>query len=95
MKKIFFAFINFFSLFITAQKNDSIKIVIANVGKEINSTYDEYAPVISADGSIMIFTSRRPFTEKEIKRGKEGKENVYSSASKNNKWQTAEALSVA
>ncbi|MBI2271803.1 MAG: PD40 domain-containing protein, partial [Bacteroidetes bacterium] len=50
---------------------------------------------ISADGSIMIFTSRRPFTEKEIKKGKEGKENVYSSISKKTKWQAAEALSVA
>lgn len=93
MRKIFIIYSAFCWLNITAQKNDSIKIVITNVGKEINSPYDEYAPVISADGSIMIFTSRRPFSEKELKKGKEGKENVYSSGSKNNKWQTANALS--
>ncbi|MCC6690402.1 MAG: PD40 domain-containing protein [Bacteroidia bacterium] len=93
MKKIFFVYAALCWFNITAQKNDSIKIVITNIGKEINSPYDEYAPIISADGSIMIFTSRRPFSEKEIKKEKEGKENVYSSAYKNNKWQTANSLS--
>ena len=31
---------------------------ITNIGKPINSEYDEYVPVISADESVMIFTYR-------------------------------------
>ena len=35
---------------------------INNLGKAINSEYDDYAPVISSDESTLIFTSRRPNT---------------------------------
>ncbi|WP_053337235.1 OmpA family protein [Microscilla marina] len=35
---------------------------INNLGRAINSEYDEYAPIISADESTLIFTSRRPNT---------------------------------
>jgi outer membrane protein OmpA-like peptidoglycan-associated protein len=62
-----------------AQKSaDSIKININNLGTPLNSAFSDFAPVISADGSFMIFTSRRPVTEKEIAKKKESKENVYS-----------------
>lgn len=82
------------AFYANAQKNDSVDIVIKNVGQQINSAFEDYAPVISADGSIMIFTSRRAVLEKEIKKQKPGMENVYSSESKNNKWQLAKALSI-
>jgi len=59
-------------------KSDSIIIKIKNLGKPLNSAFSDFAPVISADGSFMIFTSRRPVTEKEIQKKKESKENVYS-----------------
>lgn len=35
---------------------------INNLGRAINSEYDEYAPIISADESTLIFTARRPNT---------------------------------
>lgn len=92
IKKIFLIGILHISLYGSAQKNDSVDIAIKNVGQQINTSYDEYAPVIMADGSMMIFTSRRPFSEKEIKKGKEGKENVYTSEFKKNKWQLSLAL---
>lgn len=92
MKIFFLIGILHFSLLGNAQKNDSVDIVIKNVGQQINTSYDEYAPVIIADGSMMIFTSRRPFSEKEIKKQKEGKENVYFSEFKKNKWQASQAL---
>jgi len=71
------------------------KITITNVGKAINTPFSEYAPVISADGLMMVFTSRRPVTEKEIKKGKQGMENVYESYydGKKKKWQEAKRLS--
>lgn len=41
---------------------DSVHVEIINVGNEINSQFKEYRPLITADGSQMIFTSRRKGT---------------------------------
>lgn len=38
------------------------RVFIDNVGPSINTQYREYGPIISADESEMIFTSRRPNT---------------------------------
>lgn len=38
------------------------RIFIDNLGKDVNSKYHEYGVVVSADESIMFFTSRRPDT---------------------------------
>ncbi|MDB4835570.1 hypothetical protein OAH12_03170, partial [Cyclobacteriaceae bacterium] len=37
-----------------------VNVVIENLGENINTEYPEYSVVISADESIMYFTSRRP-----------------------------------
>lgn len=39
-----------------------VRIAIENVGNGINTSYPEYSPVISADESVMYFTSRRDNT---------------------------------
>jgi len=39
-----------------------VKVKITNLGPVVNSQYPEYAPVISADESVLIITSRRPNT---------------------------------
>jgi len=39
-----------------------VSIKIDNLGKNINSEYPEYSPVISADQRTIIFTTRRPAT---------------------------------
>ena len=36
------------------------EVIIENLGENINTSYQEYAPVISPDESTLIFTSRRP-----------------------------------
>lgn len=38
---------------------DTVNVEIVNVGSNINSEYREYAPLVTADGSKMYFTSRR------------------------------------
>ncbi len=38
---------------------DTAKVIIVNLGDSINSAYPDYSPVISADESTLIFTSRR------------------------------------
>ncbi len=37
-----------------------VNMYIKNLGEEINSPYADYSPVLSADESILLFTSRRP-----------------------------------
>ena len=69
-----------------------IRVFIDNVGPEINSQYPDYGPVISADESVMLFTSRRPTTtggkiDPEIN---EYFEDIYiSTRGKDGKWGTA------
>ncbi len=74
--------------------NDSVKIITKRIGININSKFDEYAPVVTADGLQMFYTSRRPFTEKEIKKEKASKEKIYISTRKSDKeeWEPAVPL---
>ncbi|MCE9540830.1 MAG: OmpA family protein, partial [Bacteroidetes bacterium] len=60
MKVFFSIFILTFSLFLGAQQNASPKVEIKNIGTPVNSTFSDFAPLISADGSTMVFTSLRP-----------------------------------
>jgi outer membrane protein OmpA-like peptidoglycan-associated protein/tetratricopeptide (TPR) repeat protein len=39
-----------------------VRVFIDNVGGDVNSQYTDYGPVISADESVLLFTSRRPNT---------------------------------
>lgn len=48
-------------------QTDSIKVEIKNIGEQVNSPFVDYAPLISADGSIMVFTSRKPLIKNKIK----------------------------
>ena len=68
-----------------------VRVVIDNVGPEINSQYPDYGPVISADESIMLFTSRRPNTTggKIDAQINEPFEDIYVSTRRAGKWTTA------
>jgi outer membrane protein OmpA-like peptidoglycan-associated protein len=101
MKYFAFIILWIFSIqFAFSQKDDSVKVndtltvVISNLGKEVNSAFPDYAPVISADGELLIFTSRRPVTDKEKEKNKESKENIYSStiSKTKKKWHKATIL---
>lgn len=65
-----------------------VRVKIDNVGGDINSQYPDYSPVITADESEMIFTSRRP----ETTGGgidpfmNEPFEDMYIADRLNNKW---------
>src|SRR4051812_48859403 len=95
MRSIFVAgwFAIAFSL--CAQEKDSIHVEITNMGKEVNSAFADFAPVVSADGSLLIFTSKRPVSDKEIRKGKESSEHILSSEfnQKNNSRTPAAMLS--
>lgn len=40
--------------------SNPVNMFIKNLGPEINSSYSDYSPVLSADESFLFFTSRRP-----------------------------------
>lgn len=70
---------------------DSLQYKIKNLGPEINSVYPDYRPVISADESVMYFTSRRDNTTGGGIDQNEGKyyEDIYFSNYENGKWTEA------
>ena len=86
---LFFVILFFNSFFeIKAQRNDSTIIQITNIGNNINSIHPEYAPVISADGTLLIYTTKRPGEGK--KKQKEILEQIWLSEydSNLNTWST-------
>jgi hypothetical protein len=63
-------------------------VSIINIGSTINTKYDEYVPLISADEEIMIFTSRRPeSTGKLLDPNGKYFEDIYSSKRIGKEWQ--------
>jgi hypothetical protein len=87
MKLLFSAFFCTLSVIICAQTpQEPVKVEIKNLGPTINSPYPDYAPLISADGNVLVFTSRKPTLERDIQKGKEGKENVYISYYDDKNW---------
>ena len=69
----------FFAQELIVKENDSVRIEIQKLGIKVNSEFNDYAPVVTADGGTLFYTSRRPLTMKEKKRNNESRENVYRS----------------
>ncbi len=73
-----------------------VDVKIRNVGEAINSEYPEYYPSVSADGKVMIFTSRRPESTGKLVDPNDGKffEDIYISKkdSLTGKWKEAEII---
>ncbi|MFL5729270.1 MAG: OmpA family protein [Cytophagaceae bacterium] len=65
-----------------------IDVNIENIGNSINSPFPDYAPVISADETVLIFTSRRPNTTGGQKdESNQYFEDIYmSTKDTNEKW---------
>jgi outer membrane protein OmpA-like peptidoglycan-associated protein len=67
-----------------------LKIEIRNLGPQINSPYPDFAPVISADESILYFTSRRPgSTGNKVAPDGLYYEDIYVSENRNGQWTSA------
>ena len=74
--------------------NDTVKVAIKKLVPPVNTPFNEYAPVVSADGSTLLFTSNRPATERELAKGKPGKEYIYEVTvdPKKKKWSAPKLL---
>jgi len=67
--------------------NNPVDVSIKNMGPVVNSEYPDYVPVISADESVLIFTSKREGSTG----GKQDAyghyyEDIYVSHKENNEW---------
>ncbi len=69
-------------------KGNPVRVVVSNLGKNINSEYDDYNSVISDDESLMYFTSRRMMDEKSKRNPADNKfyEDIYYSEKNINEW---------
>ena len=67
---------------------------IESIGEEINSVWPDYAPVISEDESIMIFTSRRQEdnTSSDVDSDNFYFEEIFISRKENGKWGPAKNI---
>lgn len=75
-----------------------VNVEIENLGTGINSRFDDYAPSISADGKLLVFTARRSsMTKGEVDVRGDFKyfEDIYYSIwnEETKSWETAEELS--
>ncbi len=76
-------------------KENNRKIEIINLGADINSSYPDYAPVISADEQTLFFTSRRPNSTGGLVDARDGwnMEDIYICVKdSNNNWSRPEQL---
>ncbi len=76
---------------------EPVPVEISNVGREINSRFDDYAPSITADGKTLVYTSRRSDTKGgEIDESSDYKffEDIYISKwdEKLGEWSDSESL---
>jgi outer membrane protein OmpA-like peptidoglycan-associated protein len=70
-----------------------VAMEVKNLGKNINSAFPEYAPVISADESVLIFTSRRNnSTGGKIAEDGGFFEDIYISYNNNGEWSEPQSI---
>src|SRR6185437_5686759 len=70
-----------------------VKAEVKNMGPVLNTKYADYAPVITADESMLVFTSRRPGSTGGLLDEKQNPyEDIYISLNKNNEWQAPQNI---
>jgi outer membrane protein OmpA-like peptidoglycan-associated protein/tetratricopeptide (TPR) repeat protein len=70
-----------------------VNFEVKNLGKSVNSAYADYSPVLSADESILIFTSRKPGGQGGVI-DEEGNyyEDIYLSTKTDTSWADAKNI---
>ncbi len=69
-----------------------VELKVKNLGPQVNSKYDDHSPIVSADESILIFTSRRASSYSERMPDGQYEERIYISHMKGDKFRKAEIL---
>jgi hypothetical protein len=72
---------------------DKRNVIVSNLRAPINTEYPEYVPLISADGAMLFFTSRRPGSTGGLLDPYERPfEDIYVSENKGNTWLTPKKM---
>ena len=69
-----------------------VRLEVQNLGTPLNSKYDDHSPLLSADETTLLFTSRRPSYYSELLDDGQYAERIFTSTFKNGKWQRPEAI---
>lgn len=70
-----------------------IQVVIENVGDAVNTPFHDYSPIITADGTRLIFTSNRPAEDDNPDRGPlENFEDIYIARNVNGYWSAPQKI---
>ena len=73
--------------------NKQVRCFIDNIGGNVNSQYDEYNPVVTADGRMIYFTSRRSYKKAQYADDGNYYENIFfSKQSGDDNWVPAEMV---
>lgn len=74
--------------------NKPVDVVITLLGSTINSEYPDYAPTISEDETQMVFTTRRPEENLNVKVAVDHEyyEDIFYSQKVNGEWQPAKNI---
>jgi outer membrane protein OmpA-like peptidoglycan-associated protein len=71
---------------------NELNVIIENLGDGVNTPYNDYSPIISADGNTLIFTSNR--TDEPAKaKANANFEDIFVSYKTNNKWSVPKPIS--
>ncbi|MBS2212878.1 PD40 domain-containing protein [Carboxylicivirga mesophila] len=69
-----------------------VQLKVKNLGPNINSKYDDHSPLITADQSMLFFTSRRASSYSELLFDGQYAERIYSSTKEEEEWDKAKSL---
>jgi len=67
-------------------------VIIENMGPAINTRFHDYSPIISGDGSTLIFTSNRSDDERAIKEGS-NYEDIFICRKEGSTWSAPKKIS--
>jgi outer membrane protein OmpA-like peptidoglycan-associated protein/tetratricopeptide (TPR) repeat protein len=71
-----------------------LNVKIVNIGATVNSIYDDYSPLVTGDGSKLIFTTNRKDNTENVKRGSSTNyEDIYISERQGNDWSPPQKIS--
>jgi Tol biopolymer transport system component len=71
---------------------NELNVIIENLGNVVNTPYNDYSPIISADGNTLIFTSNRTDDPAKAK-ANANYEDIYVSTKSASGWSTPKLIS--
>jgi len=73
---------------------EPLRVIIQNLGQDVNSRHDDYNPMFAKDDTALFFTSRRPFGKRTKRNPLDNKfnEDIYRSGVSNSGFKSAVRL---